>query len=128
MIATVEVGGGTVYRSGVVGGPLTCARRTARVPAPADRWKRARRVRCIISDPILPLHPPGTNHPVPVSNPPMLSALETTLQDARFALRWLARNPAFSLTAILAGALGIGATSAVFSAVDRILFRPLSYA
>ena len=58
----------------------------------------------------------------------MLSALETTLQDARFAWRWLTRNPAFSLTAILAGALGIGATSAVFSAVDRILFRPLPYA
>jgi predicted permease len=57
----------------------------------------------------------------------MLSALETTLQDARYALRWLARNPVFSLTAILAGALGIGATSAVFSAVDRILFRALPY-
>ena len=58
----------------------------------------------------------------------MLSALETTLQDARYAIRWLIRNPAFSLTAILAGALGIGATSAVFSAVDRILFRALPYA
>ncbi len=58
----------------------------------------------------------------------MLSVLESSLQDARYALRWLARNPAFSLTAILAGALGIGATTAVFSAVDRILFRALPYA
>jgi len=58
----------------------------------------------------------------------MLSALETALQDARYALRGLARNRAFALTAMLAGALGIGATSAVFSAVDRILFRALPYA
>ena len=58
----------------------------------------------------------------------MTAALETTLQDARYAIRGLLRNPAFSLTAILAGALGIGATSAVFSAVDRILFRALPYA
>ncbi len=57
----------------------------------------------------------------------MLSALETTLQDARYAIRGLVHNPAFSVTAILAAALGIGATSAVFSAVDRILFRALPY-
>ncbi|HUH64205.1 MAG TPA: ABC transporter permease, partial [Terracidiphilus sp.] len=58
----------------------------------------------------------------------MLFALETILQDVRYAIRGLWHNPAFSLTAILAGALGIGATSAVFSAVDRILFRALPYA
>ncbi len=58
----------------------------------------------------------------------MLSALETTFQDARYALRGLRRNPAFSITAIVAAALGIGASSAVFSAVDRILFRALPYA
>ena len=58
----------------------------------------------------------------------MLSACETTLQDARYAIRGLIHNPTFAVTAILAAALGIGATSAVFSAVDRILFRPLPYA
>ena len=58
----------------------------------------------------------------------MLVALETTWQDIRYAVRGLMRNPAFSLTAILAAALGIGASSAVFSAVDRILFRALPYA
>ncbi len=62
----------------------------------------------------------------------MRSALETTLdttwQDARYAVRGLIRDPVFALTAILAGALGIGATSAVFSVVDRILFRALPYA
>ena len=58
----------------------------------------------------------------------MLSALETTWQDARYAVRGLLRNPGFSLAAILAAGLGIGATSAIFSAVDRILLRPLPYA
>lgn len=57
----------------------------------------------------------------------MFSVLETTLRDTRYAIRGLRRNPAFSLTAILAGALGIGASTAVFSAVDRILFRALPY-
>ena len=57
----------------------------------------------------------------------MAPALDAFLQDIRYAIRGLLRNPAFSLTAILAAALGIGATSAVFSVVDRILFRPLPY-
>ena len=57
----------------------------------------------------------------------MLSVVETGWRDVRLALRGIRRNRAFSLTAILAAALGIGATSAVFSAVDRTLFRPLPY-
>ncbi|HME10544.1 MAG TPA: ABC transporter permease [Bryobacteraceae bacterium] len=54
--------------------------------------------------------------------------LETTLADLRYAVRGLLRAPVFALTALLAIAVGIGATTAVFSAVDRILFRPLPYA
>jgi putative ABC transport system permease protein len=53
--------------------------------------------------------------------------LETVAQDFRYALRGLRRNPAFALSAILALALGIGGATAVFSAVDRILFRALPY-
>ena len=49
------------------------------------------------------------------------------LSDLRYALRGLRRNPAFAITAILAAALGIGAATAVFSVVDRILFRALPY-
>src|SRR5258708_28988187 len=48
-------------------------------------------------------------------------------QDLRYALRGLRRNPAFAATAVIAAALGIGASTAVFSAVDRILFRALPY-
>jgi predicted permease len=57
----------------------------------------------------------------------MHSLVEDTLYDVRFAVRGLARNPGFALTAMLAAALGIGASTAVFSAVDRILFRALPY-
>jgi putative ABC transport system permease protein len=54
--------------------------------------------------------------------------IETTLADVRYALRGLLRAPVFAFTALFAIAIGIGATTAVFSAVDRILFRPLPYA
>ena len=50
------------------------------------------------------------------------------LRDVRYALRGFRRNPAFAVTAILTLALGIGTTAAVFSVVDRILFRSLPYA
>jgi putative ABC transport system permease protein len=48
-------------------------------------------------------------------------------QDLRFALRGLRRNVSFSLTVILIVAVGIGATTAVFSMFDRLLFRSLPY-
>jgi len=54
--------------------------------------------------------------------------IETFLQDARYALRSFHRNPIFAATVIITLALGIGATTAVFSVVDPILFRPLPYA
>lgn len=52
---------------------------------------------------------------------------ESLGQDLRYALRGLRRNPLFTLTAVFAAALGIGSTTAVFSVVDRILFRSLPY-
>ncbi len=54
--------------------------------------------------------------------------LEGLLRDVRYAIRGFRRSPAFAITAILTLALGIGATTAVFSVVDRILFRSLPYA
>ena len=54
--------------------------------------------------------------------------LGTVLQDVRYALRGFRRNPVFTITVIATLALGIGATTAVFSVVDRILFRSLPYA
>ena len=48
-------------------------------------------------------------------------------QDLHFTLRMLGKKPAFTSVAILTLAIGIGASSAVFSVVDRILFRSLPY-
>lgn len=53
--------------------------------------------------------------------------LEATARNLRYALRSLTKTPAFSLTVILILALGIGANSAVFSALDAVLLRPLPF-
>lgn len=54
--------------------------------------------------------------------------LEILLLDVRYGLRGFRRSPAFAVAVIATLALGIGATTAVFSVVDRILFRSLPYA
>jgi putative ABC transport system permease protein len=53
--------------------------------------------------------------------------LESILNDARYAWRASIRVPAFTLTALFAIALGVGSSAAVFSVVDRVLFRGLPY-
>src|SRR5215472_13533170 len=53
--------------------------------------------------------------------------LETLWQDLRYGVRMLRKNLAFTLLAIFALALGVGASSVMFSAVDSILLRPLTY-
>ena len=54
--------------------------------------------------------------------------IEQLAQDVRFAMRGLTRSPAFTAVAVLSLAIGIGATTALFSATNALLFRPLPYA
>lgn len=56
-----------------------------------------------------------------------IPALEHLARDLRLALRSLARTPGFTVTVIVTLALGIGANVAMFSVVDRLMYRPLAH-
>lgn len=56
-----------------------------------------------------------------------VSIIETTFANVKSAFRFIRKAPSFSLAVILTLALGIGANSAVFSAIDAVLLRPLPF-
>lgn len=71
--------------------------------------------------------PPPLRPSAPITGAPSTSLVPGVLRDVRYAVRSLNRQRGFAMTAVLALGIGIGATTAIFAAVDAVLLRPMLF-
>jgi putative ABC transport system permease protein len=88
-------------------------------PAHARRWYWREAIRSCLTQ-----YPRRFNHALDHRRRPLMQHL---IQDVRFALRLLRRTPGFTAVVIVTLALGIGATTAIFSVVHAALLKPLPF-
>ena len=100
--------------------PSSVRNRTALTPTTSRRSSSAPQLWAVFG-----VQSPGGGHGTCLSAAG--ESMESFIRDVLFAFSSLRRQPAFAITAVLTIALGIGATSAIFSVVNAVLLRPLPY-
>ena len=94
--------------------------RARQSPTRARRWFWRQTLRCLVS-------PPQTRQARAATRSLGETPMRSILSDLRYAIRVPLRAPSFSLAVIVVLALGIGATTAIFSIINTVLLRPLPF-
>jgi predicted permease len=97
------------------------ATRSGASPVAAHAWFWWQTMRCLAAPP--PVHPDS----LPVGSARGDSTMRTVFADLRYAFRVMSRTPSFAFAVVSVLALGIGANTTIFSIVNAVLLRPLSF-